>query len=102
MRSNIKSQGPLINGATGPWISHRKISTVHTHSDALGLFLEMPAHKRNIANGGRHQQIRSATTLNEESNHLLPISHHVLRWSRFMVQVERVNMGATIDQILRD
>ena len=71
-----------------------KYSSLYAHPDAFGIGAEMFLDKADIAERGGHQDIRLRAAANQIPLNLRARAHHVLRWSGFMVHIERIEIRA--------
>jgi hypothetical protein len=67
---------------------------IDPHGNCARVVIEVALHQRDIAKCCREQHVGSGPLCDEESRDLGAITDEVLRWSRVVIIIERVNLGA--------
>ena len=60
----------------------------------------MPAHQRQVAERGGHQDVGPAAARDEIARDVLTIADHVLRRRRLVIDVARIDVGAAVEKQL--
>src|SRR4051812_4504228 len=102
MRRNMPPQSPLIDSPATVRIRFWKVFFVHAHANTIRIPVEMLSDQTGVSDGGCHQEVRLASTFDEESNDILPVTNHVLTGSRFMVHVEGIHFRPMLQQEFRN
>ena len=92
----------MVDATSGSFVFLREALLVHTNPDAIRVGLEVLLDKSGIADRGGHEHIGLATALNEATHDLLAVTDHPLRRGGFVIDIERVNVRAVVEQVLGD
>ena len=85
---------PAVRGG----IDHRKPILIDPHGNCAWIGVEMAAHQRDIAERRRQEQVGARALRDEESGDVGAIADEVLRRGRVVIIVERVDLGAMLEQ----
>ena len=109
VRSSIRAQGWNIVGACTAWIVFGKILVRDTHTNAVRIGLDVPAHKVQIPKCGSQEDVRLAAARDEIACNVLPVTRivarlnhpdHVLSRGGFVHQVPGINIRSPLKQEL--
>ena len=98
MHRLLRPERPDVNGSTRPWVIFGEIFVGNTRSYTCRISFEVLAHKLQVSQSGGHKNVRAAASRHQVTRHVLPVTHHVLGGRRFMVYIERVYVGAILQQ----
>jgi hypothetical protein len=79
-------------------IYHRKPILIDPHGNRARVDVEVVLHQRDIAKCCCEQHVGSGPLCDEEFRDLGAIADEVLRWSRVVIIVERINLGAMFEE----
>src|SRR3954454_6192874 len=102
MRRNMPPQSPLVDGSATVRICLWKEFFIYAHANTTRVPIEMSSDEISVSDGRCHEEVRLASTFDEEANYFLPVTNHVLSWSRFVVDVEDINLRSMVDQKFRN
>src|SRR5262245_66161402 len=89
---------PAVRGS----IDHRKPVLINPHGKRAWIGVEMAPRQPDIAKRCRKEQVGSCALCDEESRNLGMIAYEVLCRGRIVIVIERVNLGAMIEQKASD
>ena len=70
--------------------------------EGLRVLAQAPLDERSVAQPDRDEDVEPRAALDEQSCHVRCIMDEVLRRRRLVIHIARVEVGATIDEVLRD
>jgi hypothetical protein len=89
---------PTVRGR----IDHWKPILIDPHGNRVWIGVEVAPHQRDIAKRCGEEQVGSSPLCDKESCDLEAIANEVLRRSRVVIVIERINLGAMFEQKLSD
>ncbi len=102
VRGLAAAQRPDVDVAPGARIPHGEVVWIHRRANRLGILVEESAHPIHVAVRRGEQDVGSRAAGDEVPRHVEMIVNEVLRRRRLVIDVERVGVGAGVEQQVGD
>jgi len=98
----VLAERPGVNRAAGVRIFHREPFAGNGHAKARRIFAQMFLDEGEIAERGSHEEIGAGAALDEVAGDFGAFANHPLRWGRFVIDVEGVDVRAVGEKVIGD
>ena len=102
VRGLVGAERPDVDAAAASRVLFGKERFGHPRANACRIGVKVPSDEREIPERGRHQDVGPAAASDEEPRDILAVADHPLRWTGFVIDVARVDVGAPIDEQFGD